>query len=143
MVLFHSQTRRHMIKIILIALMQDKDQKEKKHNNILHWHNNSLIVSVYPLFYPGSSYLKNKSKKIKDVSRAHAFCLVCFLWFFTSQSTAMVMLGWSVHLTTLFLGTRNIFFVINLCQNMGKGWEQTRNPFICSWHISTVRHVTD
>ena len=29
--------------------------------------------------------------------------LIWFLvWFFTSQSTAMVMSGWSVHLTTLF-----------------------------------------
>ena len=27
---------------------------------------------------------------------------VCLVWFFTSQSTDMVMLEWSVHLTTFF-----------------------------------------
>ena len=29
-------------------------------------------------------------------------CFFCFVWFLMSQSTAMVMSGWSVHLTTLF-----------------------------------------
>ena len=30
------------------------------------------------------------------------FLFVCLVWCLTSQSTAMVMSGWSVHLTTFF-----------------------------------------
>ena len=29
-------------------------------------------------------------------------CVFCLVWLFTSQSTAMVMSGWSIHLITLF-----------------------------------------
>ena len=68
-------------------------------------------------------------------------------WLFTPQSTAMVMLGWSVHLTTLFSwatdnnpsgisereenGLRN-FFMINLQESLGLDRDQTHDPWICS-----------
>ena len=87
------------------------------------------------------------------------FCLVCF---FTSQSTAMVISGWSAHLTTLFSWVsltkqltfvhilslvtdnnpsgisgreengRRNFFVINLCESMGLCLDQICSPWISS-----------
>ena len=82
----------------------------------------------------------------------------CMVWILTSQSTAMVMSGQSVHLTTLFSwaslikpytstslvadkpswisgreenGQRN-YFMSNLNESMGPGRDQTCNLWICS-----------
>ena len=87
------------------------------------------------------------------------FCLVCF---FTSQSTAMGISGWSAHLTTLFSWVsltnqltfvhilslvtdnnpsgisgreengRRNYFVINLRKSMGPGLDRTPSPWISS-----------
>ena len=84
----------------------------------------------------------------------------CFVSGFTSQSTAMVMLKWLVHLTTHFSWARltkqltstlctyfrlklsttlletakeENYFMIKLHQSMGPGQNGTRDPWICSW----------
>ena len=87
------------------------------------------------------------------------FCFVCLVWCFTSQSTAMVLSGRSVHLTTRFswasltkrltilslVTDNNLFwisgreengrknyFMINFHESMGLGWDLTHDPWICS-----------
>ena len=94
---------------------------------------------------------------------SHFLC-VCLVWCLTSQSTAMVMLGRSVHLTTLLswasltkhvhilsLVTDNNpsrirgreesdcrnYFIVNLHDSMWQGLDRTRTPG------SAVRHITD
>ena len=85
-------------------------------------------------------------------------CQKLLVWCFMSQSTAVVMLRWSVYLTTLFLlgksqavdqyfahtysnpswisgreenGCIN-YFMVNLCKSMGLGRDWNCYPSICS-----------
>ena len=87
------------------------------------------------------------------------------------MSTAMVMAGWSVHLTTLFLGkleqavnkfmyilslvtdsnpscliqrkVGEYFYMINLHESMGPGQDQNRAPGFAVSLASVARHVTN
>ena len=64
------------------------------------------------LFHPRVNFGKTLHGQNQQIncapSSVHSYMtrrcfFVCLVWFFTSQSTAMVMSVWSVHLTTLFL----------------------------------------
>ena len=120
--------------------------------NISHMHSCSLKLHAM---------LSCEVRSEFSFTSIHHFCF-CFVWGFTSQSTAMVMLRWSVHLTTLFPGQawlsgqpvlhahtfacnwqaflnqrkendhRN-YFIINLHESMGPGRDRTLDPWICSW----------
>ena len=54
------------------------------------------------------------------------FCIVYLVWFFMPWSTAMVMSGWSVHLTTLF-------FLVKLDKAVYQYNALHAHTFACDW----------
>ena len=72
-----------------------------------------------------------------------AVFFVCLSYWFTSQSTAMVILGWSVHLPTLSLGKleqavkRYVLHILSLFSFLNHSAERRRKiTEIISWSIS-------